>query len=113
MDALNTIVFEGKNFSQILNEIYNNQTEKKAQILTLISQLKPLIKDTGDATLLVPLIKDYLDISVKNDDHLIKLANLIQKVTVAPNGTGGELFSEEEKNALLKEYKQITEESEK
>lgn len=74
-------IFEGKNLSELFKEIYTNSQDKKAQIKELISSLSPLIQGIGDATLLVPLIKDYLDISVKNDEQLIKLAQIVQRLS--------------------------------
>ena len=67
MGQLDKKIFGKKKFSDILEEIYLNQKKKEAQISTLISELKPLIQDIGDATLIVPLLKEYLEISVKND----------------------------------------------
>ena len=55
--GLDSLVFKNKSFSDILEEIYNNQNKKSKQISGLISELKPLISDIGDATLIVPLIK--------------------------------------------------------
>ena len=72
MNSLENVVFGKKTFSSILEEIYDNQKKKDKQISALISELKPLISDIGDATLIVPLIKEYLEISVKNDEQLIK-----------------------------------------
>ena len=80
MSQLDSIVFGKKKFSDILQEIYDNQNEKKRQVSALISELKPLISDIGDATLVVPLIKEYLEISVKNDEQLIKMATIAQRV---------------------------------
>ena len=79
MGQLEKNIFGGKKFSDLLEEIYNNQKKKEEQISTLISELKPLIQDIGDATLVVPLLKEYLEISVKNDEQLIKMANIVQK----------------------------------
>ena len=64
-----------------LDQIHENtyQKKKEEQISTLISELKPLIQDIGDATLVVPLLKEYLEISVKNDEQLIKMATIIQR----------------------------------
>ena len=64
MSSLENVVFGKKTFSSILEEIYDNQKKKDKQISALISELKPLISDIGDATLIVPLIKEYLEISV-------------------------------------------------
>ena len=72
MGHLDKIIFGEKKLSDILEEIYGNSKIKEKQISTLISELKPLVKDIGDATLIVPLIKEYLEIGVKNDEQLIK-----------------------------------------
>ena len=105
MNGLDNIVFGGKKFSDILEEIYNNQKKKEKQISALISELKPLVNEIGDATLIVPLIKEYLEISVKNDEQLIKMATIIQRImnnNAGPND-GGFGISEEEKQQLLAE----------
>jgi tRNA splicing ligase len=110
MSSLENVVFGKKTFSSILEEIYDNQKKKDKQISALISELKPLISDIGDATLIVPLIKEYLEISVKNDEQLIKMATIIQR---ALNSTstedGGFGISDEEKAQLLAEIDKIHE----
>jgi len=105
MEGLDNVVFGGKKFSDILEEIYNNQKKKDKQISALISELKPLVNEIGDATLIVPLIKEYLEISVKNDEQLIKMATIIQRMAsnASSNGDGGFGISEEEKAQLLAE----------
>jgi hypothetical protein len=105
MEGLDNIVFGGKKFSDILEEIYTNQKKKDKQINALIAELKPLVQSMGDATLIVPLIKEYLEISVKNDEQLIKMATIIQRViNNSPTNTdGGFSISEEEKAQLLAE----------
>lgn len=74
-------LFKGKNLSDLFEEIYTNSKNKRDQIKELIASLSPLIEGIGDATLLVPLIKDYLDIGVKNDEQLVKLAQIVQRVS--------------------------------
>ena len=106
MGQLDKNVFGSKKFSDILEEIYNNQKKKEEQISTLISELKPLIQDIGDATLVVPLLKEYLEISVKNDEQLIKMATIIQRaVQNEGNDDGNFGMTEEEKQQLLNEVK--------
>lgn len=107
MGALDNIVFGKKKFSDILSEIYDNQTEKKQQISGLISELKPLISDIGDATLIVPLIKEYLEIGVRNDDQLIKMATIIQRVVNNSNNEDSLGISEAEKDELLAELDKL------
>lgn len=76
----NNEIFKGKTLSDIFEEIYNNSVNTRSRVDVLIGELKPLIENTGDATIIVPLIKDYMDIGVKNDDHLIKLANIVHRL---------------------------------
>lgn len=96
-------IFGNKSFSDILKNIYDNSKEKEKQIKDLISGLKPLITNTQSALMIVPLIKEYLDVSVKNDDSLIKMASIIQRAMVN-SGNGSEDFtlSDSEKEQLLK-----------
>ncbi len=109
MSALDNIVFGDKKFSDILEEIYNNQKKKEKQISALIAELKPLVNEIGDATLIVPLIKEYLDVGVKNDEQLIKMATIIQRVVQSNAAAAGDGFtiSDEEKAQLLSELNKI------
>jgi hypothetical protein len=111
MEGLDNIVFGGKKFSDILEEIYTNQKKKDKQINALIAELKPLVQSMGDATLIVPLIKEYLEISVKNDEQLIKMATIIQRMVnnASSNSDGGFGISEEEKAQLLAEIDKFKE----
>jgi hypothetical protein len=109
MSGLDNIVFGNKKFSDILEEIYNNQKKKEKQISALISELKPLVNEIGDATLIVPLIKEYLEISVKNDEQLIKMATIIQRIMSNSTNESGLNISEEEKAQLLAEIDKFKE----
>jgi methanogenic corrinoid protein MtbC1 len=101
MSQLDSIVFGKKKFSDILQEIYTNQNEKKKQVSALINELKPLISDIGDATLVVPLIKEYMEIGVKNDEQLIKMATIIQRAVATQSSEGEYTISDDEKEQLL------------
>jgi hypothetical protein len=107
MELLNNVIFGKKKFSDLLEEIYSNQKKKEKQINGLISELKPLINNIGDATLLVPIIKEYLEIGVKNDEQLIKMATIIQRAL--NNTTPGDNLSitEAEKQQLMDEIEKI------
>lgn len=88
-------LYEGKSLSDLFKEIHTNHVNRKTQIQNLISSLTPLIEGIGDATLLVPLIKDYLDISVKNDEQLIKMAQIVQRLAQAEKkDTDFDIFAE-------------------
>jgi hypothetical protein len=101
MSQFENIIFGKKKFSDVLEEIYNNQQKKDKQVTALINELKPLISDIGDATLVVPLIKEYMEISVKNDDILIKMAALAQRAMATVSSDGSLTISDEEKDQLL------------
>jgi hypothetical protein len=108
MSQLDNIIFKDKKFSDIIEEIYNNQRRKEKQISSLISELKPLITDIGDATLVVPLIKEYMEIGIKNDEQLIKMATIIQRAIQTQAAVGGELMlTDAEKAQILAEVEKI------
>ena len=107
MGALDNIVFKKKKFSDILNEIYDNQKRKETQITGLISELKPLISDIGDATLIVPLIKEYMEIGVRNDEQLIKMATIVQRALNNSSGEDSLGITEDEKQQLLEELDKL------
>mgnify|MGYP001348371216 FL=1 len=101
-------IFEGKTLSNLFSEIYQNSQKKDEQINTLIGQLKGLIKNMTDATVIVPLIKDYIDASLKNDDHLIKMAGIIQRASQrAVTGGGDYSLSDDEKKQLIESIEEI------
>ena len=108
------VIFKNKKFSDILEEIYKDTKTKEKQVNQLIAELKPLIQDTGDATLVVPLIKEYLEIGVKNSDNLIKMAAICQRViSKTVEASDGALIREDEKEALLSAIQDIEEEQQK
>ena len=98
-------IFKGKSFSDLLKDIYKNSAEKEKQIKILIGELKPLIRNIGDATIIVPLIKEYMEIGVKNDEQLVKMAAVVQRAVAANKNSDSNEFSlsDEEKKQLLDE----------
>ncbi len=106
-NPLDIILFEGKTSSDIFKEIYANSKKKDKQVNALIAELKPLIQNIGDAPVVVPLIKEYLEVGVKNDEHLIKMMAVVQRMqNNATSGGGDSLLTDEE----LKQLQQIAEE---
>jgi hypothetical protein len=102
-------IFEGKTFSSLVRDIYTNSSHKKDQINQLIKDLHGMIKDVGGATVVAPMIKDYLDVAIKNDDQLVKLSAVLQRVinggSAAAEETGEFGLSEAEKEQLLENVK--------
>jgi hypothetical protein len=109
-----SFLFDDKSFSDLIRDVYNNTKKKENQINSLIDQLKPLIKNMTDASLMVPLIKEYLEISVKNDDNLVKLTAIIQRLLVvgSKGEKGDELgLTEAERTQLLSEAQSLLDQS--
>ena len=114
MDSLNQIIFDDKSFSDLLKEIHKNQSKKSKQLASLIAELRPLITNLGDATVVVPLIKEYMEISVKNDDQLIKMAAIVQRLSTGNATTGdGGMLTEEEMEQLQSVAEEISKTVEK
>jgi len=103
MDPLNQLIFDDTSFSDLLKEIHGNQKKKATQIASMIAELRPLITSLGDATVVVPLIKEYMEISVKNDDHLIKMASIVQRLSTASSSGGDSGLLTEDEMAQLQE----------
>jgi hypothetical protein len=111
--SLDKEIFDGKTLSDLFSEIHNNSTTTRAQVKALIGELKPLIENIGDATLIVPMIKEYMEIGVKNDEALIKLATIVQRIeTAQAKGDGSDMFDFSELQDLLDEQDEIKEEIE-
>jgi hypothetical protein len=105
--ALDKIIFQDKTLSDLFKEIYDNSRKKDKQITSMVGELKDLIEGIDDATLVVPMIKEYMEIGVKNDEHLIKLAQIFQRME-ANTGKGGEdVFDPMEIQAIIDEQLKI------
>ena len=105
-------IYKGKSFAALCKEIVVNQNEKKDQLDILVSELRSLIKGVNDAIVVVPLIKDYLDVGVRNDDQLVKLAAIIQRILSKQNegaedGAGSFQITDDERKELLKEVENL------
>ena len=115
----NKEIFEGKTFQDLTKDIYENTTNKKKQIDLLISEIHGFIQTIDDVVMVAPIIKEYMDVSIKNDEHLVKLAGVIQRI-IAKSSSGDEesfLLSDSEKedliNALQEDVNDLQKESDK
>jgi hypothetical protein len=109
-------IYKGKSFAALCKEIVVNQNEKKDQLDILISELRSLIKGVNDAIVIVPLIRDYLDVGVKNDEQLVKLAAIIQRIISKQNegtdvGANGFSITDEERKQLMEEVEKLKSDS--
>lgn len=102
-------VYGKKNLSDLLKEIHNNNQSKEEEIKKLILDLKGKIEHTGDAIMIVPLIAKYMEISIKNDDNLLKMVGIVQRaVQVAEKNNSNDFeLTDEEKDKLLEQVNQL------
>ena len=96
-------IFAGKSFEDLTKDIYDNQKNKKVQLDLLIQEIHGMIQTLDDAVMVAPLIKELFDVSVKNDEHLVKLAGVIQRIISKSSGSDEESFllSDSEKEDLM------------
>tara|TARA_Y100000114_G_C11676080_1_gene286258 strand:+ start:153 stop:548 length:396 start_codon:yes stop_codon:yes gene_type:complete len=102
--AIDYEVFEGKSLSSLFQDIYTNTEYNRKQLDVLTKELVQYIKDGDTAVQIVPMIKEYLEINVKNDDQLVKMAAIVQRLVSAEARTGSEEefgLSEDEKQQLI------------
>ena len=97
-------IFEGKSLSSLFKDIYDNTKHNRKQLDVLTRELVQFIKDGDTAIQIVPMIKEYLEINVKNDDQLVKMAGIVQRLISSENRGGAEDeygLSDDEKQQLL------------
>ena len=97
-------LFKGKTLSGLFEDIYNNSSRNKKQLEVLVKEVVGFIKDGDTAIELIPMIKEYLEINVKNDDQLVKMAGIVQRLISAETRVGSEDefgLSDDEKQQLL------------
>jgi hypothetical protein len=108
-------LFPGKSLSGLFQDIYNNQVNKKKHISEVIAELRKMVRHTGDMAIIGPIVKDLIDTSVKNDDALIKLATIAQRIVAAEKKNEGEdgFLTAAEREQLLREIEQVQDEVER
>lgn len=96
-------IFDDKTLSGVFKDIYENTESKRQQINTYITKLVQLIRTPEDATVLGPIIKDFMEVNVKNDEHIVRVAQIAQRAMSigAKASSTSDLLTEEEKNQLL------------
>ena len=98
-------IFEGKTLSDVFKDIYDNSKTNKTQLEVLMKEVVGFIKDGDTAVQIIPMLKEYLEINVKNDEQLVKLATIVQRITAAEkrvSDSGDEFgLTEAEKNQLM------------
>ena len=103
--AIDFEIFEGKTLSDVFKDIYDKSKNNKKQLEVLMKEVVGFIKDGDTAVQIIPMLKEYLEINVKNDEQLVKLATIVQRITAAEkrvSDSGDEFgLSEAEKEQLM------------
>lgn len=103
------IIFKNKKFSDLLEEIYNNTRKKDKKIDEMVKNATSRITELGHIQTLGPIIKDYLDVGVKNNDMLVKLATIVQRLeTAVAKGEGSaDFFADGELEKILNQSEEM------
>lgn len=105
--SFDNVIFDGKTLSDMFSDVYKNTEKKREQINQYVTSMVKLIRTPEDAAMLGPVIKDFLEVNVKNDEHIVRLVQIAQRLVSVSSKTNdnGMLLSEEEKNQLLTNIK--------
>lgn len=108
----NPEVFEGTTLQDLLKEIHSLAEHRRTQITTVMDTLAKLITNVNDAAVIAPLVKDYMDVNVRSDEALVKIATIEQRLIAAEKlaGPGGnEFLTDEDKENLLANLREAEE----
>ena len=111
--AIDFEVFEVKTLSDIFKDIYDNSNKNKQQLEVLMKEVVGFIKDGDTAVQIIPMLKEYLEINVKNDEQLVKLATIVQRIatqTKTSNADDEFGITDKEKEQLLASIKEVSNE---
>ena len=107
--STNFELFPGKDLSGLFKDIYDNQQNKKTRISELIAEMKKVIRHSGDMAVIGPILKDLVDTSVRNDESLIKMAAIAQRMIASRDKVDGDIgfLSDKEKEQLLQQLEEV------
>jgi len=107
-------IFGNTSLSDLFKQIHKNNKDIDKQISEFIDTMKPMATaNAGSATMLMPTVKDLIDVNVKNNEQLIKMAAIAQRAVSSNNSSSDSLIDMSEIEALLAEQKDIQEEGKK
>ena len=107
-------VFGSTSLSDLFKQIHKNNKDIDKQIGDFIETMKPMATaNAGSATKLMPTVKDLIDVNVKNNEQLIKMAAIAQRAATVSNNSNNELIDMSEIEALLAEQKEVQEQGKK
>jgi hypothetical protein len=107
-------IFGNTSLSDLFKQIHKNNKDIDKQIGDFIDTMKPMATaNAGSATMLMPTVKDLIDVNVKNNEQLIKMAAIAQRAVSSNNSSADSLIDMSEIEALLAEQKDIQDEGKK
>lgn len=81
-------VFKDKTVSELVEEVYHKHKEQDSFIKQEIGRLVGMIESPGDAIVIVPLLKEFVNSSLKNDEVLMKILALFNKAEEKAKAAG-------------------------
>ena len=107
-------LFGNTSLSDIFKQIHRNNKDTDKQINELIDALKPLASsNAGSAVMLMPTVKDLIDVNVKNNEQLIKMAGIAQRASTNSLSSQSDFFDPSEIQQLLEEQRAVQIEGQK
>ena len=107
-------IFGNTSLSDLFKQIHKNNKDIDKQIGDFIDTMKPMATaNAGSATMLMPTVKDLIDVNVKNNEQLIKMAAIAQRAVSSNSSSSDSLIDMSEIEALLAEQKNIQEQGKK
>jgi hypothetical protein len=107
-------IFGNTSLSDLFKQIHKNNKDIDKQIGEFIDTMKPMAtSNAGSAVMLMPTVKDLIDVNVKNNEQLIKMAAIAQRAVSSNSSSADSLIDMNEIEALLAEQKDIQEEGKK
>ena len=96
-------IYKGTTLSDMFKKIDDNSKANKIRIETLVQELLVFIKDPNSAVQLFPMIQQFMEANIRNDELLVKLTAVVQRVmqTEAKEGDGEFSLSDSEKEQIL------------
>jgi hypothetical protein len=102
--ANKVIVYKDKTLEDLFEEIHKNSKQKNIQINGIIADMKNKVENMSDILKVAPILKDYIDVGVKNNEHIIKLTGIIQRLENAKaTGVSDETWLSDLQHLLPKE----------
>ena len=107
-------IFGNTSLSDLFKQIHKNNKDIDKKIEDFIDTMKPMATaNVGNATNLMPVVKDLIDVNVKNNEQLVKMAAIAQRAASSNSNSSNELIDMSEIEALLEEQKAVQEQGQK